>query len=374
MIRFLHSSDLHIGKPFGNMPEDLRGRLREARHQVIGRLAAQARAGGASVILLAGDTFDTETPTPSIRRQALAAMGEDPSLQWVLLPGNHDSLLADELWSAAGGASPGNVLIATEAAPLPLSPNLILLPSPCTTRRPGRDLTEWMSGSTAQTGGIRIGLAHGPVRSFSEDGVGEDVIAPDRALKAGLDYLALGDWHGQVRINDRCWYSGAPEPDRFKHNAPGQALLVTIEAPGALPDVQPVGTASFAWRTLALELISGDDPVAMLDGLLPPPSARRDMLLRVMATGWTRPRERTNLAKAIEEVAPDFAHLDLDTEQLATECDNTDLDLIDRAGALRQAAEALLSESADTSRTAAEREVARAALIRLFSYCEASRS
>ena len=42
MFRFIHSSDLHIGKRFGNFPEDLRGRLREARHGVIARLAMLA--------------------------------------------------------------------------------------------------------------------------------------------------------------------------------------------------------------------------------------------------------------------------------------------------------------------------------------------
>ena len=74
MFTFLHSSDLHLGKRFGNLPEDLRGRLREARHGTIARLADAARAHGASTVLLAGDTFDTETPTPSLLRQALAEM------------------------------------------------------------------------------------------------------------------------------------------------------------------------------------------------------------------------------------------------------------------------------------------------------------
>jgi len=46
VIRFLHTADLHLGKPFGRFPEDLRGRLREARRLVVGRLAAAARAEG----------------------------------------------------------------------------------------------------------------------------------------------------------------------------------------------------------------------------------------------------------------------------------------------------------------------------------------
>jgi DNA repair exonuclease SbcCD nuclease subunit len=63
-FRFLHSSDLHLGRAFGNFPDGIRHRLREARHGAIARLAAAARSGGANTVLLAGDTFDAETPAP----------------------------------------------------------------------------------------------------------------------------------------------------------------------------------------------------------------------------------------------------------------------------------------------------------------------
>ncbi|EHS50999.1 exonuclease SbcD, partial [Rhizobium sp. PDO1-076] len=67
MFRFIHSSDLHLGKRFGNFAGDLPGRLREARHDVIARLAQHAREQNATTVLLAGDTFDTETPAPHVR-------------------------------------------------------------------------------------------------------------------------------------------------------------------------------------------------------------------------------------------------------------------------------------------------------------------
>ena len=73
-FRFIHSSDLHLGRRFGNLPEDARGRLVEARHAAIGKLADAARDHGASHVLLAGDVFDTETPSDPVWRQALAAM------------------------------------------------------------------------------------------------------------------------------------------------------------------------------------------------------------------------------------------------------------------------------------------------------------
>jgi DNA repair exonuclease SbcCD nuclease subunit len=67
MFRFLHSSDLHLGKRFGNFSGDLLSRLRE--HAVIARLAQDAQEQAATMILLAGDTFDTETsarPDPDL--------------------------------------------------------------------------------------------------------------------------------------------------------------------------------------------------------------------------------------------------------------------------------------------------------------------
>ncbi|MDO8358932.1 MAG: DNA repair exonuclease [Devosia sp.] len=371
MFRFVHSSDLHIGRRYANMPEDLRGRLREARHGAIGRLAEQARANGASTLLLAGDTFDTETPTPTILRQAIAEMAQHSSLQWVLLPGNHDSLLADELWNAIRGVAPQNVVLATEPQPMSIAPGVALLPAPCTTRRPGRDLTEWMNGVVTPEGTIRIGLAHGAVQDFSEDGGVSNVIAPDRAINAGLDYLALGDWHGPVTINARTRYSGTPEPDRFKHNKPGEALVITIAESGATPEVAPVETGSFKWQTLELHLLTGEDTAASLLAALPAGAVRRQTLLQIAASGRVRLGGRAALRSAAEDAAPDFAHLELNETALVTDCESDDLDRIDRAGALREAAEALLKESSDEARSSADRDISREALVRLFTYSEA---
>lgn len=371
MFRFLHSSDLHLGKRFGNFVGDLPSRLREARHGVIARLAQHAREQGAGTILLAGDTFDTETPAPDVRRQALAEMRHQAPLRWVILPGNHDSLQAAQLWATLKAEAPENVILAMEPGPLQLAPDVVLLPAPCTTRRPGRDLTEWMDGEATPEGTLRLGLAHGAIRSFSEDAVAADVIAPDRARRAGLGYLALGDWHGAVEVDPRTRYSGAPEPDRFKHERPGEALLVSLAGPSALPEVTALATASFAWRALELHLLEGEDPVPALEALLPEARHRRQTLARVVATGRSRLAGHAALAGAIDAAAPDFAYLALDETGLATACEPDDLDRIDRGGALRDAANALLAEAVDESRSAAEREVASAALARLYSYAQA---
>lgn len=368
--RFLHSSDLHLGKRFGNLPEDLRGRLREARHGAIPRLADIALKSGARTVLLAGDTFDTETPAPDVRRQALAEMAHHALLRWVLLPGNHDSLQAAQLWNSLRTEAPANVVLAMDASPIELASGVVMLPAPCTTRRPGRDLTSWIDGATSPEGTIRIGLAHGAIRDFSEEAGAADIIPPDRAVRSGLDYLALGDWHGPVAVDPRTHYSGTPEPDRFKHDRPGQALLVSIAAPGAVPEVTPVETGIFAWRTLPLHLLPQDDGVTLLTSLLPASPLRRHTLLRVAVSGRAGLAGRTALAAAVESAAPEFAWLELDAVGLMTDLEASELDLIDRAGALREAAEALQAEGLDPARSQAEREIARGALERLFSYSQ----
>lgn len=371
MLRFIHSSDLHLGKRFGNFSGDLPGRLREARHTVLARLAQHAREQGASTILLAGDTFDTETPAPDIRRQALAEMAHHAPIRWVILPGNHDSLQASQLWTTLKAEAPENVVLALEPRPLELARDAVLLPAPCTTRRPGRDLTEWMDSAASPEGAIRVGLAHGAIQSFSEDAAASEVIAPDRARRAGLDYLALGDWHGAIGIDARTRYSGTPEPDRFKHDRPGEALLVQIAGPSALPEVTSLPTASFAWRTLELHMLDGDDAASALEALLPETRQRRQSLVRVAASGRCRLSGRAALAEATKSLAPDFAFMELDDSGLETECEIGDLDQIDRAGALREAANALLAEATDESRPATERDIAQAALGRLYSLARA---
>jgi DNA repair exonuclease SbcCD nuclease subunit len=370
MLRFIHTSDLHLGKRFGNFSGDLPSRLREARHNVLTTLAQRARENDAKVILLAGDTFDTETPAPDILRQAMTEMAHHSDIRWVMLPGNHDSLQASELWTTLAAGTPQNIIFARDPAVVELATDVMLLPAPCTTRRPGRDLTEWMDGAATPDGAVRLGLAHGAVSSFSEDMKVQEVIAPDRARRAGLNYLALGDWHGALSIDPRTWYSGTPEQDRFKHDRAGEALLVCIDGVNAAPKVEAITTASFFWRKFNLHLLEGDDPAEALAAQLPDVRDRRQTLAQMVVTGHSRLAQREQLLLRIADITPDFAHVELDESGLHTAYEVTDLEDIDRAGALREAADRLFAQAQDSNVSAAERDIAGAALSRLYSYAQ----
>ena len=73
-MRFLHTSDWQIGKPFGRVPEEARHALQDARLDAIDTLAAAARAERAAWILVAGDVFDNSEPGDRVYRQAYSRM------------------------------------------------------------------------------------------------------------------------------------------------------------------------------------------------------------------------------------------------------------------------------------------------------------
>jgi DNA repair exonuclease SbcCD nuclease subunit len=367
-FRFIHTSDLHLGRRFGNLPEETRGVLAAARREVIRKLVEAASGHGAGHVLVAGDLFDTETPSDQVVRQALNAMGAEPGIRWWVIPGNHDSLAAEALWERFRGDAPVNVQLLETPEPVEIAPGVVLLPAPGTWRFAGRDLTEWMSAAEVLDGAIRIGLAHGAVQTFGSEDGGAEVIPPDRAETARLDYLALGDWHGRLGIGPRTHYSGTPERDRFKHPGAGVCLAITIAGPGAVPLVEEIRTGRFEWIDVEMPMTPERDPADAVHRALAVAGRRReDILVRLRASGWVTLRQRLDLSRAVAAAAPDFCHFEYDEADLATEYETGDLDDIDVGGALRLAADTLLEEAWDKALAEERRRIAGAALTRLYS-------
>jgi DNA repair exonuclease SbcCD nuclease subunit len=270
MTRILHTADWQIGRLYGSFDPDDAVPLAEARFAAVERLAALATSEQVDAVVVAGDVFDAQTVSARSIRKLFNAM-EGYSGPWVMIPGNHDAALAESVWTHAArlGALPSNLHLALEPRAIELpEPRIALLCAPLTQRHTYGDLTEWFDTATTPPGWLRIGVAHGAVQGvLAEDIDSANPISPDRAERARLDYLALGDWHGTRRMNERTWYSGTPEPDRFKGNDAGQALLVTFGEAGAAPLVQPVSTAQFRWQQRAHTLSVASDLDALIDSL-----------------------------------------------------------------------------------------------------------
>lgn len=334
-FRFIHTADWQLGQGFDRFSADAAAALRKARLDVVEQIARLAAERGAQAVLVAGDVFDQIGVADRTLRQFLVA-AEGFAGPWVLLPGNHDAALAESPWTRLRRMGlPGNIVIADAAEPIEIGPATIL-PAPLRRRRDVADLTEWFDRAETAPGRFRVGLAHGSIAELlPEPGEATNPVARDRAARARLDYLALGDWHGTLKVDDRTWYSGTPETDRFKQNESGSVLTVTLEAPGAPPQVVPVQTGAITWRQLGIEVAPGG-ATAVADRLAQATADRRTVL-RLAVTGVVDLATRAAVLDAIDAASARVLDLDLDDSGLAVEPSDDDLDAIDTAGFVRAA-------------------------------------
>ncbi|RIY01322.1 DNA repair exonuclease [Aureimonas flava] len=363
MIRLVHTADWQIGKPFGGYPEDTRAELRAERFAAVRRVAVLARERGADFAVVAGDVFDGNTVSDRDIQRTLDAMAEFAG-PWIMLPGNHDPAVSVSVWSRLRRFDHrARVVVADAAEAIELCEGrAVVLPAPLLRHREGADLTEWFDGAETPPRAVRVGLAHGAVANrlpaSAESG---NPIADDRADRARLDYLALGDWHGFLEIAPRTVYSGTPEPDRYPANEPGFVALVEIDAPGAAPRVERLRTARFDWRALTID-VHGD--AGALTHALAALAAPGETLVDLTLRGTLSLRERIALDEALAGWRPRFFDLRLRDDGLVDEPDEEDLDRIDAAGFVRTAVDRLRAKAA--SREDPERAAAALALRMMF--------
>lgn len=262
MAKVLHTADWQIGRQFESFGPDEAPLLVEARFVAVQRIAQLAARERVDVVLVAGDVFDAQNVSEKTIRRLFQAMSEYAG-PWVLLPGNHDAALPESVWTRALRlqAVPANITLALkpEVVLLPTA-NIAVLPAPLSQRHTHDDLTAWFDSAETPPGMFRIGLAHGAIEGVLWDEIdAANQIRAARAQSARLDYLALGDWHGLKQINERTWYSGTPEQERFRDNGAGQVLLVEITAPGAVPQVQAVPIGQYPWLRMQREITVASD-------------------------------------------------------------------------------------------------------------------
>jgi DNA repair exonuclease SbcCD nuclease subunit len=376
-LRFVHSSDLQLGRGFAFAPLNEAAVLAGERFDVLHRLAGAARAAGAPRLLVAGDVFDGTQLSDQTLDKALAHMAAS-DLVWHLLPGNHDPHRPGGLWERLGRKGwPANVRAHLGPEPMPLDrapgePQAVLLPAPLGHRRMPGDPTAWMDQAATPEGALRIGLAHGAVAGFgAEEGAEVNPIAPDRAARAGLAYLALGDWHRVIRVGPTTWYSGTPEPDRFRIDPEGDgtrcgggfALAVTVEGAGAV-HVERVATGRFVWHLAAPVLTETAEIDALADRFLAMPGTA-DIVLRLAPRGAVTLAGRERFRDRIEErLAARLRWLDLDPSALEVRPEDAELAAIDLEGAVRIAADRLAARARDPADLDAA--TARRALVELW--------
>jgi DNA repair exonuclease SbcCD nuclease subunit len=364
-MRFIHTADWQIGKVFRQLGarEPV---LQAARLDVIETIGQLAREEGAHNVLVAGDVYDTDSPAPATLRAPIERMRSFADVRWHLLPGNHDPHRPQGLWErVAATGLPSNIILHLENRPAEIAPDAVVLPSPLTRRTEAADLTGWMDGAETPEGAIRIGLAHGSITGFDGSGEAGNPIDPSRPAKAGLAYLALGDWHRTQRISPKVWYSGTPEPDLVDSQAEGKVLVVDIAAPGAEPKVMEHTVGRYRWQSLE-ETVDGDEDLAGLESRLRAVGTPSRTLLRLTLRGVLSLAGHAELRERLTGLEAAFFCLHVREDALGTTPTAADLEALALDGVLGDVAQRLQARAGDEALTLDERRIAEGALIQLY--------
>ncbi|GGE94337.1 exonuclease SbcCD subunit D [Mycetocola zhadangensis] len=264
-MRILHTSDWHIGRTFHGHStiENLR--------TVLAALAVEVRERSVDVVVVAGDIFDSATPSAeayTVLEASVVALRE-AGASVVLTSGNHDSATRLGFMSRFSGLAGVHVItrqeqhnnpvtITDDAGPVHfygipyLEPSLLRHHYPNVPLRNHEQVLDFVMGriraDMAERGGRSVVLSHCFAVNVSQNSVSQNSVESsdvERDITSGgidyvplsvfhgPDYVALGHIHGRSMLSDRVRYSGAPLHYSFSEaSKPRGAWLVDLDADG----------------------------------------------------------------------------------------------------------------------------------------------
>jgi len=259
LVRFIQTSDWQIGMKGGGLGEAA-SIVREARIESIHNVLKSARDQNADFVLLCGDIFEHNMVSQEDVTKVVSVFNQYTGIPIYLLPGNHDILGADCVYDRPIFQKLTHLKILQTCDAIQV-PGAYLHPCPVLSKFITKDLTMNIP-SVHDADGIHIGVAHGSLIGKFSAQDWEDIslpIDPSSIERTGIDYLALGHWHGYRIFEDnngipRIAYSGTHEQTRYAEDDAGYCLMVQIEKKGDKPVIEPVKTSQLKWLSRDFEM------------------------------------------------------------------------------------------------------------------------
>ncbi len=266
MLKILHTADIHLGAKFsglGNKGASQREQLRATFKNVI----ATAVNERVNIVLIAGDLFDAnQQPQRNIDLVVEQFdLLKQNNIPVCLIPGTHDSLDSSSIYRKVDfeGKCSNLKIFADENISYKEYPGLDLTVygKPNLSNRSYISPLKGLKPSISSK--FHIAMAHG---SFYIPGKAEEddhVFRLEEVKTSGMDYLALGHWHGIYNCSKEppAWYSGPPEwiPDQRER---GAVLLVSLSDAGEVK-VEPKMVGLRDYDEVEIE-VSGIQDIAKL--------------------------------------------------------------------------------------------------------------
>lgn len=265
LMKILHTADWHLGQTFYEYDR------REEHFHFLEWLKQQIKQHEIDVLLIAGDVFDSPNPSAESQRVYYRFLrevtSENPSLQIVIIAGNHDSaarleapnpLLEDMNIIVRGTVrrnAEGDIDLQHLIVPLYTEGKVTAYclavpylrqgdyPSAENYSKGVQQLYEQLFNKVKEKGKPVVAMGHlqATGSEISEDDRSErtvigglECVSPD-AFDEAITYTALGHLHRSQRVShrDNVRYSGTPMPMSFaERNNTSGVVMITIDAEG----------------------------------------------------------------------------------------------------------------------------------------------
>ena len=320
--RFLHTADLHLGRPFGFLPPQLSEERRRDQRAALTKIADLALERGLDMVLIAGDLFDSPDPDPTDLEAVTKEFSRltEAGKRVFAVPGNHDLASPNSFWHR----------MSAEGLHVFLEP-------------------EWSSVTLDDLGvavsGIAFDRAKSERRAFESFEVPREMPAivlvhasyevfegqleryhPFSASEIGgtqASYVALGHYH---RFNSipadgvAACYPGTPEGITFDTPETEDRFVVVGEiGDDGKAEIEPVKVNRRTMRTAEIDCTSFESQASLFDAVrkLCEPSALVELKLAGSPT--------SDVAAVLEELPSRFKesclHLSVDTSGLSLAAD-----------------------------------------------------
>ena len=221
-MKIIHTADMHLGSPLNSKltGAKVRERSRELT-DTFRRTVDFATRVGAKAVIIAGDLFDSER-VPSRIYDEVTRIISGSGMSFFYLPGNHEG----DSFAASGRELPRNLYtFGRDWTYYELGDVVIGGRSFCT----ADTFKTYMAHPTKKN----IAVLHGELRDRCAS---PDVIGLKDAEGVGVDYLALGHYHGyRCESIDRrasAVYSGSPEGRGFDECGEHGLVVIDTDADG----------------------------------------------------------------------------------------------------------------------------------------------
>ena len=321
-FRFAHCGDFHLGYDFGYLPPR-KATARQADLRVaFFRTVRETLKWGAQVFLVSGDLFDTPHPGDrdvEIVSKNLAHLSKK-GVRCFAIPGNHDPVQPDSVWSRPEIASYIHLFHSDAAAGLAQANiaelNLTIAGIPWDTEDAFKPPLQEILKRKLDLSDRSILLLHGSEAALGSEhpAFKEHPFQAEDLKRLPFGYVAIGHYHKPMDVarwsGGAACYSGSPEGLRFSDHNLGERSIVLgeMDERGSLVRIKRKTINARTMKTLSYAAGDGttaDDWFRAIDDMRDP-----DTLLRVRVPEQQGHRQR-RAEVLLSSLSSDFFYLDV---------------------------------------------------------------